>query len=88
LDFIALLTANFPDASILLVSNAPEVQTAVNEVVTYYGPGGGGASASLHVYGYYLVIGDLTGCQGHPSVSGQAEAGAQLAAYVRQMMGW
>jgi hypothetical protein len=88
LDFVAHLTANFPDATVLLVSNAPEVQTAVNEVVSYYGPGGGGASASLRVYGYYLVISDLTGCQGHPSISGQAEAGAQLAAYIRQVMGW
>jgi hypothetical protein len=88
LDFIALLTTDFPGASILLVSNAPEVQTAVNEVVDYYAPGGGGASANLHVYGYYLIISDLTGCQGHPSVTGQAEAGAQLAAYIRQVVAW
>jgi hypothetical protein len=88
LDFIALLTADFPGASILLVSNAPEVQTAVNEVVDYYGPGGGGANANLHVYGYSLIISDLTGCQGHPSATAQAQAGAQLAAYIRQVTGW
>jgi hypothetical protein len=86
--FITALTADFPGASILLVSNASEVQTAVEDVVGYYAPGGGGASAHLHVYGYNLVITDITGCAGHPGVSGQAEAGAQLAAYVRQVMDW
>ncbi len=87
-DFIAQLAADYPGASIFLVSDAEEVQTAVEEVVSYYAPGGGGATAKLHVYGYNLAMSELTGCQGHPSVSAQAEAGAHLAAYIRQVMGW
>jgi hypothetical protein len=52
LDFIAQLTADFPNATLLLVSNADEVQEAVEEVVAYYGADGGGAAYIRQVMGW------------------------------------
>jgi hypothetical protein len=87
--FISQLAADYPGVSILLISNALAVEAAVQIVVSYYAPGGAGADAGAHVYGYQDDLaypGD--GCQQHPDVAQQAAAAAPMAAYIKQVMGW
>jgi len=50
--FVGQLAADYPNAAIVLVANAPPLQEAMEAVVAAYGDGGVEADAGLHVAGY------------------------------------
>ncbi len=89
LRFITQLATDFPDATFVLAQNAPEVQAAIDVVVAYYEDGGAGSTANLRVYGYADGLPyPGAGCGGHPNAAQQAAAGARMATFVKQVMGW
>jgi hypothetical protein len=84
--FIDQLAMDFPSATFVLVANAPEVQEAIDAVVGDYTGAGGGAP---RVYGYADGLPSPGGgCDGHPNVQQQMEAGQRMAAYIKQLMSW
>ncbi len=88
LRFLGQLAADFPGAVFILVQNAPEVQSAIDAVVAYYADGAAG-NANLRVYGFADGLPfPGAGCAGHPNALQQAAAGARVATFVKQVMGW
>ena len=89
ISFIGQLAADYPGAAVVLVTNAPELQQAMESVVAAYGDGGAEADAGVRVAGYAANLPyPGAGCAGHPNVAQQAAAGAQLATFVEGVMGW
>ena len=87
--FISRLATSYPGVSILLVSNTLVLRAATQIVADYYAPGGNGAEANVHVYGYHDDLpypGD--GCQGDPNAAQQANAAAGMAGYIARIMRW
>jgi hypothetical protein len=103
ISFINQLKTDYSSVSIFLVSSpllgnmyptATDTQrddhwAAIQGVVAYYAPDGGGADHNVHVYAVpQLAQGINTGCGGHPNVRDQADAGGVVATAVKQVMGW
>ena len=89
LQFLSQLEADYPRATFVLAANAAEVKEAIQVVVDAYGDGGLEADAGVRVVGYSETLpypGD--GCDAHPNVAQQAADGAQMAAFIRGLMGW